>query len=74
MSPKRVLIVKGSPRKRGNSVLLAEQVAVAARAAGASVTSPFSALLAYNYYESVIFLKPAEVIVVMDPHCTLDEA
>ena len=37
MSPKRVLIVNGSPRKRGNSVLLAEQVAAGARAAGAEV-------------------------------------
>ena len=37
MSPKQVLIVNGSPRKRGNSVLLAEQVAVGARAAGAEV-------------------------------------
>jgi len=37
MSPKRVLIVNGSPRRRGNSVLLAEQVAVGAREAGAEV-------------------------------------
>lgn len=37
MSPKQVLIVNGSPRKRGNSVLLAEQVAAGARAAGAEV-------------------------------------
>ena len=39
MSPKRVLIVKTSPRKRGNSTLLAEQVAAGARAAGAEVDS-----------------------------------
>jgi multimeric flavodoxin WrbA len=37
MSPKRVLIVNGSPRRRGNSALLAEQVAVGAREAGADV-------------------------------------
>lgn len=37
MSPKRVLIANGSPRKRGNSVILAEQVAAGARAAGADV-------------------------------------
>jgi len=37
MSPKRVLIVNGSPRKRGNSVLLAAQVAAGATAAGAEV-------------------------------------
>jgi len=39
MSPKRVLIVKTSPRKRGNSTLLAEQVAAGAKAAGAEVES-----------------------------------
>lgn len=39
MSGKQVLILNGSPRKRGNSVLLAEQVAAGARAAGASVES-----------------------------------
>ncbi len=34
---KYVLIVKGSPRKHGNSAVLAEQVAAGARAAGAEV-------------------------------------
>lgn len=41
MSGRQVLILNGSPRKRGNSVLLAEQVAAGARAAGASVESFF---------------------------------
>jgi multimeric flavodoxin WrbA len=36
---KSVLIVKGSPRERGNSAALADQVAAGARAAGAQVES-----------------------------------
>ena len=36
---RKVLIVKGSPRKSGNSAALAEQVAEGARAAGAQVES-----------------------------------
>ena len=39
MGSKQVLIFNGSPRKHGNSVALAEQVAAGARAAGASVES-----------------------------------
>ena len=39
MSGRQVLVLNGSPRKNGNSVLLAEQVAAGARAAGASVES-----------------------------------
>ena len=39
MTGKRVLIVKGSPREKGNSAILAEQVADGARAAGAGVES-----------------------------------
>ena len=34
---KQVIIVSSSPRKNGNSVLLAEQAAAGARAAGAKV-------------------------------------
>jgi multimeric flavodoxin WrbA len=41
MSDKHILIVNGSPRKNGNSVILAEQVAAGARAAGAQVESFF---------------------------------
>ncbi len=37
MNPRRVLILNGSPRKQGNSSLLAEQVAAGAREAGATV-------------------------------------
>jgi multimeric flavodoxin WrbA len=37
MSPKRVLIFKGSPREKGNSSTLADQVAQGAREAGAEV-------------------------------------
>jgi multimeric flavodoxin WrbA len=37
MSSRQVLILNGSPRKNGNSVLLSEQVAAGARAAGAEV-------------------------------------
>jgi multimeric flavodoxin WrbA len=36
---KRVIILKGSPREKGNSAILAEQVARGARAAGAEVES-----------------------------------
>jgi multimeric flavodoxin WrbA len=39
MNPRRVLILKGSPRKRGNSSTLADQVAAGARDAGATVES-----------------------------------
>jgi multimeric flavodoxin WrbA len=39
MSGKHVLILKGSPREKGNSSLLADQVADGARAAGAEVES-----------------------------------
>jgi multimeric flavodoxin WrbA len=35
----KIVIVKGSPRKNGNSALLADQVAAGARAAGAEVES-----------------------------------
>ncbi len=36
---KNILILKGSPRERGNSATLAEKAAEGARAAGASVES-----------------------------------
>jgi multimeric flavodoxin WrbA len=36
---KKIIIVKGSPRKSGNSAILAEQVAAGAQAAGAEVES-----------------------------------
>jgi len=36
---KKIIIVKGSPRKAGNSAMLAEQVAAGAQAAGAEVES-----------------------------------
>jgi multimeric flavodoxin WrbA len=39
MSSKYILILKGSPRQKGNSSLLADQVADGARAAGAEVES-----------------------------------
>jgi multimeric flavodoxin WrbA len=39
MSEKRIVIVKSSPRKNGNSSFLAEQVAAGAKAAGAEVES-----------------------------------
>ena len=39
MPGKRIVIVKGSPRKNGNSAVLADQVAAGARAAGAEVES-----------------------------------
>jgi len=39
MAGKRIAIVKGSPRKNGNSAMLADQVAAGARAAGAQVES-----------------------------------
>jgi multimeric flavodoxin WrbA len=39
MADTRVLIVKGSPRKNGNSAVLADQVAAGAREAGAQVES-----------------------------------
>jgi multimeric flavodoxin WrbA len=39
MSGKHILILKGSPREKGNSSLLADQVADGARAAGAEVES-----------------------------------
>jgi multimeric flavodoxin WrbA len=39
MSGRQIIIVNGSPRKNGNSTLLAEQVAAGARSAGAVVES-----------------------------------
>jgi len=39
MAKKRVVIVKGSPRKAGNSAILAKQVAEGAKEAGAKVES-----------------------------------
>ncbi len=39
MSGKRIVIIKGSPRKNGNSAALADQVAAGAQAAGAQVES-----------------------------------
>jgi flavodoxin len=39
MSGRKIVIVKGSPRKTGNSAALAEQVEAGARAAGAQVES-----------------------------------
>jgi multimeric flavodoxin WrbA len=39
MSNKHILILKGSPREKGNSSILADQVAAGARAAGAEVES-----------------------------------
>jgi multimeric flavodoxin WrbA len=39
MNPRRVLILKGSPRKRGNSATLAERVAAGASEVGATVES-----------------------------------
>jgi len=39
MGAKKVLIFLGSPRKRGNSALLAERLMDGARAAGAEVES-----------------------------------
>jgi multimeric flavodoxin WrbA len=39
MSTQKILVVKGSPRKDGNSAALAEQVAAGAREAGAEVES-----------------------------------
>lgn len=41
MSNRHILIANGSPRKNGNSVILAEQVAAGARSAGAMVESVF---------------------------------
>ncbi len=41
MSAKKVLIFMGSPRKEGNSTILAKQVAAGAEAAGAEVESFF---------------------------------
>ena len=38
---KKVLILKGSPRERGNSATLADQTAAGARAAGAEVESVY---------------------------------
>lgn len=37
MNPRRILILKGSPRKKGNSATLADQVAAGAEEAGATV-------------------------------------
>ncbi len=39
MGNSKIVIVKGSPRKKGNSAILAEQVAAGAKAAGAEVES-----------------------------------
>jgi multimeric flavodoxin WrbA len=39
MGTKRIVIVKGSPREKGNSAILADQVAEGAKAAGAYVES-----------------------------------
>jgi multimeric flavodoxin WrbA len=39
MASKRIVIVKGSPRKNGNSALLADELESGARAAGAEVRS-----------------------------------
>jgi multimeric flavodoxin WrbA len=39
MNPRRILILKGSPRKRGNSATLAERVAAGASETGATVES-----------------------------------
>jgi multimeric flavodoxin WrbA len=39
MNPRRILILKGSPRKRGNSATLADRVAAGAGEAGALVES-----------------------------------
>ena len=39
MSSKRILILKASPRRRGNSTILADQVAAGAQAAGGVVES-----------------------------------
>jgi multimeric flavodoxin WrbA len=39
MNERRILILKGSPRKKGNSAVLADQVAAGAREAGATVES-----------------------------------
>lgn len=41
MSAKKILVVLGSPRKKGNSALLAEKVAAGAKAAGAEVETFF---------------------------------
>lgn len=41
MAPIKVLIVKGSPRERGNSAALADQVAAGAQTAGAQTESHF---------------------------------
>jgi len=39
MSPKKILVLKGSPREKGNSSILADQVVAGAKAAGAEVES-----------------------------------
>ena len=41
MSKRRIVVLKGSPRKNGNSAALVDQVAAGARAAGAEVQSIF---------------------------------
>jgi multimeric flavodoxin WrbA len=41
MTPPKILIFKGSPRKEGNSTLLANQIAAGAEASGAKVESYF---------------------------------
>jgi len=38
---KKVLVILGSPRKKGNSALLAEQIAIGAKSAGAQVETIF---------------------------------
>jgi len=68
MTVKRVLILKGSPRPKGNSSTLADQVANGAKAAGANVES-------FNLHDMVI--KPCDACEAChktsDGECVIDD-
>jgi multimeric flavodoxin WrbA len=64
----KVLIVKGSPRERGNSAALADQVAAGARAAGAHVESIYLHALEIRPCDGCDFCQGAA-----DMGCAIDD-
>jgi multimeric flavodoxin WrbA len=68
MEQLKVLIVKGSPRERGNSAALADQVAAGARAAGAQVESVYLHALDIQPCDGCDFCQGAA-----DMTCAIDD-
>ncbi|MFN2219327.1 MAG: flavodoxin family protein [Anaerolineae bacterium] len=64
----KVLVVKGSPRERGNSAALADQVAAGARAAGAHVESVYLHALDIRPCDGCDFCQGAA-----DMGCAIDD-